>query len=168
LAAWWNTKAAGGWSQLTVWLMKQDIRLHFCAIRHPQTQGKVERFHGALEMACRRRGLPSPELHQSWLDHFRNEYNNQRPHEALEMKTPASVWHKSQRPYQPNPAAWVYPVDAELHHLTANGVLHLERKRWPNSRTLGGEQVQLMRIEQRIEVFYRHTLIREIDLSSHG
>ena len=165
---WWNTKAAGGWSQLTVWLMKQDIRLHFCAIRHPQTQGKVERFHGTLEMACRRRGLPSPELHQSWLDHFRNEYNNQRPHEALEMKTPASVWHKSQRPYQPNPLDWVYPVDAELHQLTAHGVLHLNGRRWPISRTLGGEQVQLMRIKQRIEVFYRHTLIREIDLSSHG
>jgi transposase InsO family protein len=72
---WWNTKAAGGWSQLTVWLMKQDIQLHFCAIRHPQTQGKVERFHGALELARRRRGLPSPELHQNWLDNFRHEYN---------------------------------------------------------------------------------------------
>jgi transposase InsO family protein len=40
---WWNTKAAGGWSQLTVWLMKQDIRLHFCAIRHPQTGVPTDR-----------------------------------------------------------------------------------------------------------------------------
>jgi transposase InsO family protein len=165
---WWNTKSAGGWSQLTVWLMKQDIQLYFCGIRHPQTQGKVERFHGALEMACRRRGLPSPELHQNWLDSFRHEYNHLRPHEALEMKTPASVWHKSQRLYQPNPPAWVYPADAELHQLTANGVLHLQGKRWPISRTLGGEQVQLIRIEQRIDVFYRHTLLREIDLASQG
>ena len=165
---WWNTKAAGGWSQLTVWLMKQDIQLHFCAIRHPQTQGKVERFHGALELARRRRGLPSPELHQKWLDNFRHEYNHLRPHEALEMKTPASVWSKSQRPYQPDPPAWEYPAEAELHQLTAHGVLHLGGRRWPISRTLGGEQVQLIRIEHRIEVFYRHTLIREIDLASHG
>jgi len=165
---WWNTKAAGGWSQLTVWLMKQDIRLHFCAIRHPQTQGKVERFHGALETARRRRGLPPAEFHQSWLDNFRYEYNHLRPHEALEMKTPASVWRKSQRPYQPNPPAWVYPADAELHRLTANGVLHLRGNRWPISRTLGREQVQIVQVEQRIEVFYRHTLIREIDLASHG
>ena len=165
---WWNTKAAGGWSQLTVWLMKQNIRLHFCAIRHPQTQGKVERFHGALEAARRRRGLPAPELHQGWLDNFRYEYNYLRPHEALEMKTPASVWHSSPRPYLPEPPAWVYPADAELHPLTANGVLHLRGKRWPISRTLGGEQVQLVRIGQRIEVFYRHTLLREIDLASQG
>jgi len=165
---WWNTKAAGGWSQLTVWLMKQDIRLHFCAIRHPQTQGKVERFHGALEAARRRRGLPSAALHQSWLDNFRHEYNHLRPHEALQMRTPASVWHKSQRPYQPDPPAWGYPADAELHQLTANGALRLSGKHWPISRTLGSETVQIIRMEQRVEVFYRHTLLREIDLARHG
>jgi len=165
---WWNTKAAGGWSQLTVWLMKQDIRLHFCAIRHPQTQGKVERFHGALEVARRRRGPSCPEFQQNWLDHFRHEYNNLRPHEALAMKTPASVWHKSQRPYLPSPPPWAYNADAETHHLTSHGVLHLRGRRWPISRTLGGEQVQIVRIEKRIEVFYRHTLIREIDLASQG
>jgi transposase InsO family protein len=90
---WWNTKAAGGWSQLTVWLMKQDIQLHFCAIRHPQTQGKVERFHGALESARRRRGLPEPEQHQNWLDSFRHEYNHVRPHEALAMQAPAGEFN---------------------------------------------------------------------------
>jgi transposase InsO family protein len=165
---WWNTKAAGGWSQLTVWLMKQDIQLHFCAIRHPQTQGKVERFHGALEVARRRRGPASIELHQEWLDYFRHEYNHLRPHEALAMKTPASVWQKSNRLYLPHPPAWVYPADAETHHLTAHGVLHLRGRRWPISRTLGGEQVQIIRIAQRIVVFYRHTLLREIDLASQG
>ena len=165
---WWNTKAAGGWSQLTVWLMKQDIQLHFCAIRHPQTQGKVERFHGALESARCRRGLPEPEQHQNWLDSFRHEYNHLRPHEALAMQTPASRWHKSQRLYRPDPPAWVYPADAEVHHLTAHGVLHLSGRRWPISRTLGGEQVQILRIEQRINILYRHTLIREIDLANQG
>jgi transposase InsO family protein len=165
---WWNTKAAGGWSQLTVWLMKQDIQLHFCAIRHPQTQGKVERFHGALEVARRRRGPASAEHHQQWLDCFRHEYNNLRPHEALAMRTPASIWKKSQRCYLPHPPAWVYPADAELHQLTSHGVLHLRGRRWPISRTLGGEQVQIIRIAQRIEVFYRRTLIREIDLSGQG
>ena len=47
------------------------IRLHCGRYRHPQTQGKVERFHGALEMARRRRGLPALEQRQSWLDEFR-------------------------------------------------------------------------------------------------
>ena len=48
---WWNMKAVAGWTWLTVWLMKQGIQLHFSGYRHPQTQGKVERFHGALGRA---------------------------------------------------------------------------------------------------------------------
>jgi transposase InsO family protein len=72
---WWNTCSAGGWTQLTVWLMKQGLRLHLSGIRHPQTQGKVERFHGALEKARRLRGLPEPTLRQHWLDDFRQDYN---------------------------------------------------------------------------------------------
>jgi transposase InsO family protein len=54
---WWNASSAGGWTQLTVWLMKQGLKLYLSGIRHPQTQGKVERFHGSLEKARRLRGL---------------------------------------------------------------------------------------------------------------
>ena len=85
---WWNQQAARGWTQLSVWLSRQGIRLYFSGVRHPQTQGKVERFHGALEMARRRRGLPEAALHQRWLDDFRHEYNHLRPHEALACRPP--------------------------------------------------------------------------------
>jgi len=83
---WWNPAGANGWTQLTVWLIKQGIRLHFSGYRHPQTQGKVERFHGTLERAMRNRGLPPPAERQGWLDEFRQEYNYLRPHEALGMR----------------------------------------------------------------------------------
>jgi transposase InsO family protein len=165
---WWNTKSPGGWTQLTVWLMKQGIQLLFSGIRHPQTQGKVERFHLSLEMGRRRRGLPQPEFHQSWLNQFRQEYNHIRPHESLGMRTPAEVWRKSERRYDPNPPAWQYPEGAEVKRLEAHGALHLNGTRWQISRLLAGEYVQLERIQQRVLIFYRHTLIREIDLSGHG
>jgi transposase InsO family protein len=84
---WWSGTSAGGWTQLTVWLMKQGVRLYLSGVRHPQTQGKVERFHGALEKARRLRGLPEPALRQRWLDDFRQDYNHVRPHEALAMRT---------------------------------------------------------------------------------
>jgi transposase InsO family protein len=118
---WCNLQASGGWTRLSVWLMKQGIQLHFSGIRHPQTQGKVERFHGALEMARRRRGLPDSSQFQPWLDAFRQEYNSVRPHEALGMKTPASVWQKNPRRYDPNPAPWPYQQGAELARLENNG-----------------------------------------------
>jgi transposase InsO family protein len=163
---WWNQQALGGWTQLSVWLMKQDIQLHFSGIRHPQTQGKVERFNGALEMARRRRGLPDPAQYQPWLDNFRHEYNHLRPHEALQMRTPASLWLPSPRSYQPHPPEWQYPHGAELYRLERTGQLKLDGKRWQVCGPLAGEQVQITRIEQRALVFYRRTLIREIDFSS--
>jgi transposase InsO family protein len=165
---WWNMQSAGGWTQLTVWLIKQGIRLYFSGIRHPQTQGKVERFHGALELARRRRGLPEPALRQRWLDDFRQEYNHLRPHEALGMKTPASLWHPSARRYQPNPPAWEYPAGAEVQRLESTGQITLHGRRWQVAGPLAGERVQLVRIDHRVLVFYAHTLIRELDLAGQA
>src|ERR1700693_6188120 len=67
---WWNTQAPSGVTQLSLWLMKQGIRLHWSGIRHPQTQGKVERFHGTLQRAWNRRGFPRQQP-QAWLGAFR-------------------------------------------------------------------------------------------------
>jgi len=71
---WWSARAADGWTQLLVWLMRQGIRCCLSGVGHPQTQGKVERFHGALERARRRPG-GQHWLRQDWLNAFRHEYN---------------------------------------------------------------------------------------------
>jgi hypothetical protein len=165
---WWNMGSSGGWTQLSVWLMKQGIRLLYSGVRHPQTQGKVERFHGALEMARRRRGLPQPEMRQRWLDDFRHEYNHLRPHEALNMQTPASVWHPSSRRYDSNPPAWEYPQGAEVVRLEPHGRLRLNGRRWQVASPLAGEPVQLLRVGQRVLILYCNTVLRELDLSAEG
>jgi transposase InsO family protein len=165
---WWSGTSAGGWTQLTVWLMKQGVRLYLSGVRHPQTQGKVERFHGALEKARRLRGLPEPTLRQRWLDDFRQDYNHVRPHEALAMRTPASLWYPSSQPYDPDPPPWHYPHGAEVHRLEKTGQLILQGRRWQIAGSLASEQVRLIRIDHRVLVFYRNTLIRELDLVSQG
>ena len=161
---WWSGKGARGWTRLTVWLMKQGVGLLFSGVRHPQTQGKVERFHGSLEQARRRRGIPVAELHQHWLDEFREEYNQVRPHEALAMKTPASVWYPSSRRYDPNPPEWEYGKGSEVQRLGPHGQLKLEGRWWQVCEALAGEAVRLERIEGRVLVHYCQSLVREIDL----
>ncbi len=162
---WWNMKAARGWTWLTVWLMKQGIRMHFSGYRHPQTQGKVERFHGSMEAAMQRRGWPTEQKRQQWLDEFRYEYNHVRPHEALGMRTPAAVWSKSAREYQARPAAWEYERGAEVRKVTEQGRLPVAGRRWEISRALAGEWVLLVRMDQRILVYYCRSLVRELDLA---
>ena len=159
---WWGHLAPLGYTHLALWLMRQGIRLHWSRIRHPQTQGKVERFHGSLQRALMRRGIPGQDL-QAWLDDYRWEHNHVRPHEALNMKTPASVWNRSPRRYDSHPPRWEYPMDAKVLKVSSEGQVKIKGQKWKISKALSGEWVQLAAVERRWLVFYCATLIREID-----
>jgi transposase InsO family protein len=160
---WWSWAGPqAATTGLALWLMKQGIRLHWSGIGHPQTQGKVERFHGALERALRRRGLGG-QPPQQWLDSYRWEHNHLRPHEALSMQTPASRWSPSARRYDPNPARWQYPAGAWVLKVDCQGKLDIRNTKWLIGRALAGERVQVLELEQRLHVYYCNTLIRELD-----
>jgi hypothetical protein len=161
---WWNARSGNGWTQLMVWLMKQGVRCHFSGVRHPQTQGKVERFHGSLERARSRAGADR-WLTQDWLDNFRHEYNQLRPHQALGMRTPASLWRPSTRTYDPNPQEWDYGSETELRKVGGQGHIYIGDRRWRVSQALASHTVRLERIEQRVLVYFCRTLVQEIDLS---
>lgn len=163
---WWNMQGAG-WTKLSVWLMQQGVKLRFSGYRHPQTQGKVERLHGSLHRALQFRGRPRrPQDWQRWLDAFRDEYNQQRPHEALQMQTPASRWRPSGRRYDPRPRRWQYPPGSWVVRVAGYGGLFLENKRWEISRALADQWVALERVGHRILVRYCRTTVRELDLVS--
>jgi len=160
---WWNMKASTGATWLTLWLIRQGIRLHFSGYRHPQTQGKVERFHGALAAALNKRGYPAPENRQEWLNRFRQEYNHVRPHEALGMQTPATIWRKSERRYDPKPPRWEYAEGSEVIRVSSAGRICINGRSWEISRALAGEWVQLIRLEEKVLVYYCRSLVRELD-----
>jgi transposase InsO family protein len=161
---WWNARSPNGWTKLMVWLMKQGVRCCFSGVRHPQTQGKVERFHGSLERARSREGAEQ-WLTQDWLDDFRHEYNHLRPHEALGMRTPASLWRPSPRAYDPNPQTWDYGTGAELRKVGAQGHIYIGDRRWRVSQALASHTVRIERIDQRVLVYFCRTLVQQIDLS---
>ena len=161
---WWNARSPNGWTHLMVWLMKQGVSCYFSGVRHPQTQGKVERFHGSLERARSRAGAEQ-WLTQNWLDNFRYEYNQVRPHEALGMRTPASLWRPSTRAYDPNPQVWDYGAGAELRKVGQQGHIYIGDRRWRVSQALATHTVRLERIEERVLVYFCRTLVQEIDLS---
>lgn len=162
---WREVQAPSGYTHLSLWLIRQGIRLHWSGIRHPQTQGKVERFHGSLQRAWRRRGIPRQHL-QAWLDEYRWEHNHVRPHEALQMKTPASVWRPSAKRYDPHPPRWEYPTGAWVLKVDCQGKVEIKRRKWTISQALTGERVQVVPINGRWLIFYCATLVRELDPQS--
>lgn len=161
---WWNAMSPWGLTELSVWIMRQGIRLLFSRIRHPQTQGKVERMHGALARATYRRRQDLAQ--QQWLDEFRQEYNYVRPHEALEMKTPSTRWKRSTRIYQPAPPEWEYPGTMEIRELAGEGQLNFRGRRWEISNALRRQKVGLCQIEDRAIVYFCATPIRELNLTT--
>ena len=159
---WREDQAPSGYTHLSLWLIRQGIRLHWSGIRHPQTQGKIERFHGSLQRAWRRRGIPQRHL-QAWLDEYRWEHNYVRPHEALDMRTPASVWAPSAKRYDPHPARWEYPTGAWVLKVDCQRKLEIKGRKWTISQALAGERVQVVPVHGRWMIFYCATLVRELD-----
>jgi len=164
-ALWWGEQ--NGWSLtwLSVQLIEQGISLHYGRIRHPQTQGKVERFHRTLGAEVRHRGLPHgwtewPGL----LAQIQQDYNQRRPHEALGGRRPQERYQPSQRSYQEHPRPWEYPPGSEVRRLNSQGMLEEPGKRWFVCQALAGQRVRVERVAGKLLVSYRHMYIREIDL----
>ena len=160
---WWSATAATGMTKLSRWLMQQGVQLLWSGIRHPQTQGKVERFHGELQRALDRRGWQG-KPRQLWLDDYRWEHNQVRPHEALGMRTPASLWCPSRRRYQAQPPRWEYPAGARVRRLDAEGKLNAYGRNWNIGQALALEWVQLVELGNRVLVYYCRTVVRELNL----
>ncbi len=59
-----------------------------------------------------------------------------RPHEALNMKTPASIWSPSQRRYDPHPPRWEYPLGAKVLKVSAEGQVKTRGHKWKVSKDL--------------------------------
>lgn len=161
---WWNMQSQSGWTWLTVWLMRQGIRLYMSGFRHPQTQGKVERLNGCMEAAMRKRPKRDDQSWQSWLDHHRQEHNQIRPHAALNMDVPAQRWSPSARLFQGNPRPWDYPDPPNVRLVRENGSIGIRNRCYFVSRALIGERVQLKFLQDRVVVYFCCTPVREFDL----
>lgn len=96
----WGTRFRGHYTRFGVWLLRLGIRLFHSRPHHPQTQGKDERFHRTLNVELLRHLEPRGQAHcQKQFNRWRHRYNNERPHEALGMKVPASRYQPSPRNY---------------------------------------------------------------------
>jgi transposase InsO family protein len=164
---WWNTSNAYGLTKLSVSLIRQGVRLIFGSIAHPQTQGKVERFHRTMKQEMKHRGVPqSVKGIGKALNDFRQVYNEIRPHEALDMDVPSARYTPSPKAYDPNPPEWEYPEGADVRWVSDAGNLVYNGRQYFACRALAKERVWCREIENRLLVTYRHMYIRDIDLDT--
>jgi transposase InsO family protein len=92
----WGGSGVPGYTALEVWLMRVGVRLYHGRARHPQTQGKEERFHRTLDVeVLQANRFADLVACQAAFDRFRRVYNTERPHESLAMAVPQSRYRAS-------------------------------------------------------------------------
>jgi putative transposase len=132
-----------GLSALSVWWIKLGIRPERIRPGKPQQNGQHERMHRSLKQATARPPAAHLRAQQRAFDRFRQEYNQERPHAALGMKTPAEFYVVSSRSYPSRLAEPEYPDDWEVRRIRECG-----RMRWHSAsifvgKSLVGEPVGL-------------------------
>ena len=148
-------------------LLTQGIELIHSGVRHPQTQGKVERFHRTLGRRLRQWGVPTTlDGFTQALARFRVEYNDVRPHEALGLEPPSAHYQPSGRRYQPRPPAWDYPAGHLVLRVDHTGSIRYRGRRYFVCQALEDEWVGCQGFDHQVLVTFRRMHVREIDVRS--
>lgn len=141
----WGNSGVEPYTLLSVWLLRHGIGVSHGRPRHPQTQGKDERFHRTLIDELLSRG-PLRDLGdgQERFDEFRQTYNQVRPHEALGMDCPISRYRPSPRGYEADPLPPVeYPPGEAVRTVDAAGRLSYRGRCLKVGKPFVGQRVGL-------------------------
>jgi len=134
----------GGYTRLTVWLMRLGIRVSHSRPHHPQTQGKDERFHRTLKAeVLQGRVFRDLEACQAMFGSWRDCYNLQRPHEALGHAAPATRYRTSPRPYPQVLEPFEYGPDDLLRRPNPVGQFHVGKQVFKISEAFRGQTIAL-------------------------
>lgn len=164
---WGNPGDTNGYTQLEVWLILLGIHVGHSRPFHPQTQGKDERFHRSLkEELLKGRTFIDLEDAQHHFNEWRWCYNQDRPHEALGMSSPATRYRASMRAYPERLPAIEYPGGSVLRKVEMKGDISYGGTRYFISESMGGLVVKIVETERPgiVEVHLWHQKIKEIDL----
>jgi transposase InsO family protein len=145
-----------GLSRLSAWFIKLGIRPERIEKSHPEQNGRHERMHRTLKEATAIPPHANLTEQQKAFNNFVEEYNFYRPHEALEMKKPGTVYEISKRAFTSRTAPMKYDSEIIVRPVRNSGEICWKGKRIYISQALSGEQIGLRQLEneQNWEIFY--------------
>jgi putative transposase len=132
---------AGGLSALALWWIKLGIAAERIEPGKPQQNGRHERMHRTLKAETAKPPAATLKDQQKRFDRFRREFNEERPHEALGQKTPASFYAASSRSYPCPLRDPAYDQATAVRRVRSNGEIKWDGERVFVSQVLIGEPV---------------------------
>jgi putative transposase len=147
--------APGGLSQLSMWFVKLGIVPERSRPGCPQDNGRHERMHRTLKQATARPPQATARLQQKAFHEFQQEYNQQRPHEALDNLTPQACYQASPRCYPRRVPELEYGDLLETRRVSQQGSLKWNGERTFISEVFAYETLGLSALDERwLEVYY--------------
>lgn len=165
----WGTAQSLGYTRFEVWLMELGILTLHGRIRHPQTQGKDERFNRSFGRECLRNQEIRNMLHaQQVFDAYRIFYNEIRPHCALDLDVPKAHYTPSavQMPDRIEP--WEYGAEYKLCKVKETGFFQYNGQGYFLSEAFGGKQIAVREshLPNQITLVFRQFKIGRIDVEN--
>ena len=131
----------GGLTQLSIWWIKLGIVPERIEPGKPQQNGRHERLHRTLKSATLNPPAATMRKQQEVFDRFIEEYNWERPHEALGQIPPGDLYEPSLRPYPGKVREMEYAEDRQVRRVKRHGEISWKNRHWYLSEALAGERV---------------------------
>jgi putative transposase len=144
-----SSHALFGLSRLSVWWLRLGIQLERIQPGHPQQNGRHERMHLTLKKEATKPAARNLLQQQGRFDEFIRCYNEERPHQALNMRYPAEVYSPSLRPYQ-GIGELEYPFHDFTITVTACGRICIGTRKINLSTVFAGQNVGVRQVADRI------------------
>jgi len=144
-----SASAFFGLSKLSVWWLRLGIGIERIKPGNPQQNGRHERMHLTLKKAATKPPGKNFLQQQAKFDRFIECYNNERPHQALNMRYPAELYKPSPRPYQ-GLSELEYPFHDRTIAVTSCGRICIGRRKINLSRAFAGQQLGIKEVSEKI------------------
>jgi len=164
---WGSSDPDHRWTPLSAWLLRLGVGVTHGRPYHPQTQGKDERFHRTLKLeVIAGRAWHDVVECQSAFEAWRHVYNAERPHDALDLATPASRYRPSYRSFPENLPPIDYGQGAIVRKVQKKGEIWFANRPWKIGNAFAGYPVALRptTVDGRYHVVFCHHEIAELDL----
>ena len=158
------TTGIHGLSQLNVWWIRLGIQHQRILPASPQQNGAHERMHRTLKAATARPPRGHLTAQQRAFNRFRVLYNEERPHQFLGGRTPASLYHPSPRAYTGDVPPIAYPGHYIPKRVTNAGTIRFKKRLLFIANSLKQQVVGLEEVEDGVwSLYFCHVLLARID-----
>ena len=152
-----------GLSQLSVWWLSLGISVDRIDPGKPAQNGAHERMHADMYRELEGEIQGDLKMHQAVFDTWRDEFNTERPHASLGMKTPSEFYEPSKRRFVGD-VELAYPADYNVRVVNTRGVIHHKGRRIFISNAFNGYRVGLRYAEGlKLDVYFANWRLGEID-----